>query len=63
MLILTRRQGEEIQIGSDISIKICRIKGSHVRIGVKAPSGTKILREEIKDISEKDDQNHLSCDS
>lgn len=47
MLILTRRIGETITIGSDIKITVLGIKGNNVRIGISAPKDVSIMREEI----------------
>ena len=47
MLILTRRLGESIIIGEDIKIAILEIKGRQVRVGIDAPSKTKVHREEV----------------
>ncbi len=47
MLILTRKQGEHITIGNDIRISILDVRGKSVRIGIEAPRSTIILREEI----------------
>lgn len=48
MLILSRRVGESIIIGDrEIDFKILGIKGNQIRIGVQAPKGTKVNREEI----------------
>jgi len=47
LLVLTRKLGEKIQIGDDISILIMEIKGKQVRLGIDAPSTVKIHREEI----------------
>ena len=47
MLVLTRKLGEKIQIGDDISIIIMDVKGKQVRLGIEAPSNIKIHREEI----------------
>ena len=49
MLILTRRVGEKLMIGDDISVTILGVKGNQVRIGVHAPSDITIHREEIYD--------------
>ncbi len=47
MLVLTRKLGEKIQIGDDISILIMDITGRQVRLGIDAPSDIKVHREEI----------------
>lgn len=47
MLILTRKTGQSIRIGDDIEIEVLNIKGRQVRIGINAPGGMPIHREEI----------------
>jgi carbon storage regulator len=47
MLILTRKLGERITIGDDISITLLEIKGSQVKLGIEAPQGISIHRQEI----------------
>jgi len=47
MLILTRRVGEKLMIGDEISVTILGVKGNQVRIGVHAPNTVAIHREEI----------------
>ena len=49
MLILTRRVGETIKIGDDIDITILSVKGGQVRIGIDAPKGTSVHRQEVYD--------------
>ena len=49
MLVLTRRVGEKIAIGDEISVKIINIKGKHVKLGIDAPRDCVIHREEIYD--------------
>ena len=47
MLVLTRKVGEKIQIGDDITILIMEVKGKQVRLGIEAPPAVKVHREEI----------------
>ena len=47
MLVLTRKLGESITIGDDIRITVMAVKGNQVKIGIEAPTETKIYREEI----------------
>jgi len=47
MLILTRRQGESIMIGADVTVTVLAVKGHQVRLGVQAPHDTPVHREEI----------------
>jgi len=47
MLILTRRVGESVNIGSDVVVEVVAIKGNQVRIGVEAPRSVPVHREEV----------------
>ena len=47
MLILTRKVGESLLIGDDVSITILYVRGNQVKIGVKAPKEISVHREEI----------------
>ena len=47
MLILTRRVGESLMIGDDVTITVLGVKGNQVRIGVDAPKDVAVHREEI----------------
>jgi carbon storage regulator len=47
MLILTRRAGETVMVGSDITITVLGVKGNQVRIGINAPKDVAVHREEI----------------
>ncbi len=47
MLILTRRAGETVMIGNDVTITVLGVKGNQVRIGINAPKDIAVHREEI----------------
>lgn len=47
MLILTRRIGERLVIGDDITITVLEVKGNQVRIGTNAPDNVSVHREEV----------------
>jgi carbon storage regulator len=47
MLILTRRVGETIRIGGDISVTVLGVNGNQVRIGIAAPNDVAVHREEV----------------
>lgn len=48
MLILTRRVGETIMIGDNITVTVLGVKGNQVRIGVNAPKEVRVDREEVR---------------
>ncbi len=47
MLVLARRQQEQIRIGSNITITILRVKGQTVRVGIDAPRDIHVVRGEL----------------
>ena len=47
MLILTRRVGETLMIGDEVTVTILGVKGNQVRIGVNAPKEIEVHREEV----------------
>lgn len=47
MLILTRRVGETVMIGEEVTVTVLGVKGNQVRIGVNAPRDVAVHREEI----------------
>ncbi len=62
MLVLTRKLGESITIDDNIKIRIEKIRGKQVRLGIEAPKETRIYREEvyqaIKEQNEESSQTH-----
>lgn len=47
MLILTRRVGETVVVGDNVSVTVLGFKGSQVRLGIEAPADVSVHREEI----------------
>jgi carbon storage regulator len=47
MLVLSRKKSQQIVIGQDIRITVVKIERSHVRLGIAAPAGVVVLREEL----------------
>jgi carbon storage regulator len=56
MLVLTRKNGETIKIGDDIEITIVSSKNDQVKIGIKAPKNIEILRKEIYEQIQEENQ-------
>lgn len=47
MLILTRRMGETLIIGAEVTVTVMGVKGNQVRLGINAPKDVEVFREEI----------------
>ena len=47
MLVLSRKRGESICIGDEITVRVISVYGNRVKIGIDAPSGYRILRAEL----------------
>lgn len=47
MLVLTRRIGESLMIGDDMTLTVLEIRGTQVRLGIKAPRNIPVHREEV----------------
>lgn len=47
MLVLTRRSGESIVIGTDVVVTVLEVRGDQVRIGIDAPRSVQVHREEV----------------
>ncbi len=56
MLILTRRVGETVMIGEDVTVTVLGVKGNQVRIGVNAPRDVAVHREEIFERIKREEQ-------
>jgi carbon storage regulator len=47
MLILTRRVGETLMIGNEVTVTVLGVKGNQIRVGINAPKSVAVHREEI----------------
>lgn len=47
MLVLTRKVGEAVQIGPDITVRVARLDGGSVRLAIEAPPSVRIFRDEV----------------
>ena len=56
MLILTRRVGETVMIGDNVTVTILGVKGNQVRVGVNAPKEVAVHREEIYERIKREEQ-------
>jgi carbon storage regulator len=62
MLIITRKKGESIMIGDDIEIIISKIDDGSIKIGIKAPKDLTILRKELYEQVEQENQQAINID-
>ena len=51
MLVLSRKCGEQLIIGEDITVTVLKVQGNQVRIGIDAPKHVQVLREELSEKS------------
>lgn len=62
MLIITRKKGQSLKIGDDIEITVSRIDDGSVKIGINAPKNITILRKELYDEVQKENQDAVKID-
>ncbi len=60
MLILTRRVGETVMIGNEVTVTVLGVKGNQVRIGINAPKTVAVHREEIYERIKREQQGEAS---
>jgi carbon storage regulator len=63
MLILTRRVGETVMIGNDVTVTVLGVKGNQVRVGINAPKNVAVHREEIYERIKREQQGDSQGDS
>jgi carbon storage regulator len=63
MLILTRRVGETVMIGNDVTVTILGVKGNQVRVGINAPKNVAVHREEIYERIKREQQGDSQGDA
>jgi len=59
MLVLSRRIGETVVIGNDVTLMVLGVRGNQIKLGVQAPSDVKIHRKEIYLRIKKEEQAEL----
>jgi carbon storage regulator len=62
MLILTRRVGETVMIGNEVTVTVLGVKGNQVRIGINAPKNVAVHREEIYERIKREQQTEAETD-
>lgn len=60
MLILTRRVGETVMIGNDVTVTVLGVKGNQVRVGINAPKNVAVHREEIYERIKREQQGDVN---
>ncbi len=63
MLILTRRVGETVMIGNEVTVTVLGVKGNQVRVGINAPKNVAVHREEIYERIKREQQGEHVEDS
>ncbi len=63
MLVLSRKIGEKVVIGNNITVTVVETKGNRVRLGISAPDDVRILREELAVWQDADASPESPCES
>lgn len=54
MLVLTRKVGETIRIGKDVFVRVNKIRGHQIQLGIEAPKDVKVIRLELREDGSQD---------
>jgi carbon storage regulator len=60
MLILTRRVGETVMIGDEVTVTVLGVKGGQIRLGINAPRSVTVHREEIYERIKREEQSQTA---
>lgn len=60
MLVLTRKPNQSVQIGDQITVRVIRIKGNSIQLGIEAPRQVNILRSELRERKDADGEDNPS---
>lgn len=63
MLIITRKPGQKIMLGDDVTIEVIEVSGSSVRLGIAAPRSIPVYREEIWNAVREDNASGPAADA
>jgi len=55
MLVLSRKQSQRIRVGNSIVLTVVRVSGDKVRIGIEAPEGMRVIRDELPRLTDTTD--------
>lgn len=55
MLVLSRKVGQSLKIGDDVTVEIVRVSGGLVRVGISAPKDVQILRTELVEVEDEEE--------
>lgn len=62
MLVLSRRRSESLWIGDEVRITVVKVERNGVRLGIEAPGGVSILREELLDLDDEEKSARAAWD-
>ncbi|MFM8578980.1 MAG: carbon storage regulator [Planctomycetaceae bacterium] len=60
MLVLSRKQSQRIRVGNSIVLTVVRVSGDKVRIGIEAPEGMRVIRDELPRLTDTTDDARVA---